>query len=217
MNLEPRTSNRRLPASRRARAGLGCLVFDAGCLFLLHLFFATLAASAQTNDLPALAPPYGELPPTFCEQHGAAALLGAGAFLAFAFLLTWLWLRPADAVRLSPDASARQALTAIQGQPETGTTLSAVSQILRRYIAETFSLADGELTTAEFCALAAGNEAVGVEIAGIISSFLRECDVRKFSPARSAAPLNAATRALDLVALAEKRRAERREVILPAR
>jgi hypothetical protein len=50
----------------------------------------------------------------------------------------------------------------------------------------------------------AGHAKIGAELAQSIAGFLRECDERKFSTAPAAAPLNAASRALDLVGLAEK-------------
>ena len=186
--------------------------------FLL-LPFAAIAA--KTNDLPKLVPAYGELSPTFWEQHQAAIIIASFAFLAFVFLFVKTMLRPESPKILSPETVARQALAKLQGQPEDGKLLSEVSQILRRYISAAFELPAAELTTAEFCAALVANEKIGAELAGTISDFLRECDERKFSPAvRSSAftrpgppeggtpnilPLtNTAARALELIARSEK-------------
>jgi len=174
-------------------------------MFLL-LSALPLFAQTSTNNLPALAPAYGELPPTFWEQHQSAIIVAGFAFLAVAFLFLRVWLRPKAPVMLPPEVVARQALVKLQNQPEDGSVLSAASQILRRYVGKAFNLPNEELTTVEFCAAIAGNPQIGTELAGTISSFLRECDVRKFSPAFSAAPLNAASRAIELVVLAEKHR-----------
>ena len=115
-------------------------------------------------------------------------------------------LRPESKVVLPPETVARQALAKLQPQPEDGKLLSEVSQILRRYVAAAFELPAAEMTTAEFCTALAGNEKIGAELTQTISNFLRECDERKFSLSSAAAPLNAAARALELVASAETRR-----------
>ena len=169
-------------------------------MFLLLIFSAlSLLAQTPTNALPALSPAYGEMPPTFWEQHESPIVVGGFAFLAVAFLFLRVWLRPESKVILPPEILARNALTQLLRQPEDGKLLSEVSQILRRYVGETFNLPNNEMTTAEFCATIASNQQMGAELAQTISSFLRECDVRKFSPNSSSAPLNAATRALELV------------------
>jgi hypothetical protein len=174
-------------------------------------FFSGLSLFAQssTNTLPALSPAYPELPPTFWEQHESAIIVGGFAFLAVAFLFLRVWLRPESKIILPPEILARDALTQLLRQPEDGKLLSEVSQILRRYVAAAFELPSGEMTTVEFSAAIAGNEKIGAELAQTISSFLRECDERKFSPVNSSAPLNAATRALELISLAEKARDRR--------
>jgi hypothetical protein len=168
---------------------------------ILLLPFA--ATAADTDALPALTPAYGELPPTFGELHQSTIIVGGFAFLAVAFLFLRIWLRPKTPVILPPEVLARRSLAKLQSQPEDGKALSEASQILRHYVSETFGLPNHELTTAEFCAATETSPQIGAELAGTISSFLRECDVRKFSPVKSTAPLNAAARALELVALTE--------------
>lgn len=160
----------------------------------------------EDNALPKLAPPYGEIPPTFWQQHHTCLIVAGLVFLTLVvFILKWV-LHPAKPVILPPVVIARQALAQLQNQPEERQVLSAVSQILRRYAAETFNLPNGELTTTELCDSIAGNERLGAELTGVFASFLRECDVRKFSPAQVSPPLDAVGRALRLVDLAETRR-----------
>jgi len=168
------------------------------------LYLPLVASAADTNALPALAPAYSELPPMFWEQHETAIIIGGFAFLAFAFLLLKVMLRPESKVVLPPEVLAREALAKLLRQPEDGKRLSEVSQILRRYVAAAFEFPPDEMTTAEFCAALAGSKKIGAELAQIISNLLQECDARKFSPASSSAPLDAANRALELIALSEK-------------
>jgi hypothetical protein len=167
------------------------------------LFLPVVVIAADTNELPALIPAYGELPPTFWEQHQAAIIVAGFAVLAFAFYFLKVMLRPESPLILPPEAMARQALANLQDQPEDGKTLTSVSQILRRYVVAAFALPPAETTTAEFCAVIEANERIGSELAQSLSSFLRECDVRKFSPANNAAPLNAVNRARVLVSRSE--------------
>jgi hypothetical protein len=206
MNIEQPTSNIRHPMIRPARARIGCSMFDVGCWMFLLLTFPALTSFAQTasNALPDLAPAYGELPPTFWEQHQTAITIASFAFLAFIFLFVMTRLRPESPKILSPETVARQALAKLQGQPEDGDFLSEVSQILRRYVAAAFGLPAAEMTTAEFCTALAASGKIGVELAQNISSFLRDCDERKFSSSNAVAPFPAAKRALALVEQAEK-------------
>jgi hypothetical protein len=175
--------------------------------FLPATFFllAAVAQAADTNAIPALAPAYGELPPTFWEQHQSTMIVGGFALLAVAFLFLRVWLRPETPVVLPPEVLAREALAKLLHQSEDGKLLSEVSQILRRFLVAAFELPPGEMTTAEFCKVIAGHAEIGTELAQSISDFLRACDERKFSTAPAAAPLGAASRALELIAIAEQK------------
>ena len=133
-------------------------------------------------------------------------LVAGMAVIALAVLILWKLFRPKPPVKLSPEVVAREALTKLLRQSEDGKLLSNVSQILRRYVIAVFELPAAELTTTEFCAALAASEKIGMELSGFISNFLRACDERKFSTSPAAAPLNAATRALELVALTENAR-----------
>jgi hypothetical protein len=181
-------------------------------MFPLFAFLALplCAQTSPTNALPPLAPAYGEMRPSFWEQHGTAMLVGGLVFLALAGTVAWILSRPKPPAIVPPEVLARETLARLLGQPENGRVLSEISQTLRRYFLAAFGFPSGEWTTTEFSAALASNAEVGAELAQAVSSFLRECDQRKFSPVNPPAPLKAASRALDLVAQAEKRRALRR-------
>ena len=183
MNILHPTPNIQHPVPSRAGRLIGCSVLDVGgWRFLPFIFFAmSVSAQTSTNALPALSPAYPEMPPTFWEQHESAIVVFGFALLAIAFLFLRVWLRPETPVVLPPEVLARDALTQLLRQPEDGKLLSKVSQIMRRYVVAASELPGGELTTAEFSAAIAGSEKIGAELAQTISSFLRECDERKFS------------------------------------
>ena len=155
--------------------------------------------------LPPLAPAYGEMQPTFWERYGPASVVIGLAFIAWLGFIYWLFFRPQPPLTAPPEVSACETLTKLSRLPEDGKVLGEISQTLRRYIVVTFKLPDGELTTVEFSTALAGSQKVGGDLAQTISSFLRECDQRKFSAVNPSAPLNAANRALQLVDQSELR------------
>jgi hypothetical protein len=178
--------------------------------FCLANFFLSplVAIAASTNALPALAPAYPEIPPTFWEQHRAAAVIGGFLFIiAQSFWLYKLLMRQQPVVE-PPENLARAALDRLEDEPEDGNVLSEVSRILRRYFAATCQTPGEESTTAEFISALERNQKIRPVLGERLASFLRECDARKFSPANAGAPLNAAERALDLVNEAEALRAK---------
>ena len=167
------------------------------------LFLPLTVIAADTNDLPKLVPAYGEIQPTFWEQHGTLVIIGSCAFLVLAALAVWKILQPKPAVILPPEMVARAALSQLSQQSEDGKLLSEVSQILRCYLGSVWQLPGVELTTAEFYAALVQPDKIHPSLGESISSFLRECDVRKFSPARGTDPLDAVNRALKIVAQVE--------------
>jgi hypothetical protein len=183
-------------------------------LFILFLLPVAVFA-ADTNDLPKLVPAYGELPPTFWEQHQTDIIVSGFAVLAVVVLSLLVMLRPKTPVIVPPEAVARLALSKLQGRPEDGKLLSEVSQILRRYICAAFGLPSAEMTTAEFSATVAIHDKIGGELASTLSSFLRECDERKFSPTSPATHVNAVVRALEFVARSETRLAQLAAINIP--
>lgn len=168
--------------------------------------FAVFAA--DTNALPPLAPAYPEMPPTFWEQHDTAILTGGFIFLALAAIVLWLIFKPRPQPVLPPELAAHQALARLRGRPEDGEVLSEVSQILRRYVGSAFGFSDGEMTTTEFSAVASANAEIGSQLAEALASFLRACDKDKFVAKTQAPPLNAVTRASQLVDQIERRQKE---------
>jgi hypothetical protein len=172
--------------------------------FLISILFLPFAVvAADTNALPALAPAYPEIPPTFLEQHRAALVIGGFLFIIAQSLWLYKFMMRTQPAAESPENLARTALDRLEDEPEDGNVLSEVSSILRRYFAATFRTPGEESTTAEFISALARNQDSGPALAERLASFLRECDARKFSPANTAAPLDAAGRALHLVNEAE--------------
>ena len=216
MNNQHPTTNIQHPISRRAGGGTGCWLLDVGCwmFFIFTFLYAPprLFSQAATNELSALVPAYGEIPPTFLEQHGMATQSGQAIFASIVllagllFFVIWKKLHPPPPPILPPEVQACESLAKLLRQPEDGKTLSEVSQILRCYFASVLGLPPVKLTTTEICMALASQERIGLELVQPISDFLRKCDERKFSPALDATPLNAAARALELVAAAEGRR-----------
>ena len=177
-----------------------------GCWLFLTTSVSQLFAQSNPNALPALSPIYPEIQPTFWERDGIAVVIAGIVFFILVGLIVWLLRRPRPAVTVPAAVVAREALAGLLRQPENGNVLSEISQILRRYLIAAFGFPAAELTTAEFSAVLAGSQKISAELAQAISSFLRECDQRKFAPINPNHPLNAAARALELVELAERHR-----------
>jgi len=197
------------------RAILGHFVTRSGLsAFLIASLAQLTCALAATNegdfdDIPAMAPPRGEIPPSFWEQYGLAVTLGGTFVLLLVSFFIWRLTRPKPPIIVPIEVSTRKALLQLRDKPETGALLSQISQTLRQYVAGAFSLRPGELTTTEFSEALATNEKVGPGLSSSVSQFLRRCDEQKFSPAIKP-PMGAAAQALNLVDLAEARREQLR-------
>lgn len=176
-------------------------------LWLAVMLVQRAAAQSATGPLPPLAPPAPPLPPTFWELHGTAVLASGFALLGVAAMVLWFVFQPRPPVVTPPEVVARAALTQLRGRPEDGQVLSEISRVLRLYLLSVLDLPVRELTTAEFTAALEGPGKMGAELAQTIITFFRECDQRKFSSAVTAAPMNAADRALTLVTEWERQRA----------
>jgi len=173
------------------------------------LVYSAFAATAQTAiELPKLAPPLPELPPTFWEQYGSVVLVVVIAAIVIAIIVAFLVLRPKPITTVSPEVEARRSLEEIRSRPADGAVLSRVSQILRRYFIRVFALPPGEYTTAEFCRAVAANEKIGPELHDSVSDFLRACDEKKFSASEQSPLLGATDYALKLISVAEDRCAQ---------
>ncbi len=166
----------------------------------------TNSLAAAPDAIPPLRPPHAEIPPTFWEQHGLWVVIFGVLLLAVVCAAVWFLTRPKPAVIVPPEDQARHALEPLRQQPEDGALLSRVSQILRHYVAEAFSLPPGELTTAEFCSAIAAHSQIGPELSAPLSDFLHQCDQRKFSPSAPAPQFGAVAQALKLVDQAQARR-----------
>lgn len=176
-------------------------------MFLSSIFFLAIPSvfgQSTTNALPKLLPPRGPMPPTLWEQHGTAVLAGGLIFLVLAAVVVWQILKPRPHRVLPPAFIAREALAKCLGRPEDGKVLSQVSQTLRRYVGAVLGFPPGEFTTAEFCRELERSENISPQLRPAIADFLRACDERKFSPAVSSAPFDAAGRALEFIALIEE-------------
>jgi hypothetical protein len=188
-------------------------MFSWAILFLLTAFPLHGQTNASpTNTLSELLPPYGEMPPTFTEQHGTSIAVGGLGIIALAAFGGWLIFHPQPKIIIPPEVQARELLESLRQQPEDGVVLSRVSQVLRNYFITAFQLAPGELTTTEFCREISGNGKIRSELSTATADFLRDCDARKFSTEASSAKLDAANRALNLVEQAEQRRAQLRQL-----
>lgn len=197
MNNEHQTSNikHRTPA-------LAAMVVRRSLFLSFAALFAAPHVFGQTNSsvLPPLIPAYGELPPTFWEQHKLAIIGGGFLFIIVQSVILWKMLMKLQPAAEPPENLARAALNRLLDEPEDGKLLSEVSQILRRYIGAAFQMRGEELTTSEFTAEISRHEKIGGELAEKIAGFLRECDARKFAPPNHAPPVEAVETALDFIA-----------------
>jgi hypothetical protein len=182
------------------------LFFQSAVAFV---FFGGTKLLAETNSVKALqlAPPYGELPPTFWQRN-APLIFCASVFLILAIVGIYFLLRARPKKIIPPKMQARETLEKLRRESETGKTVSRVSQTVRNYFIGAFQLPAGEFTTAEFARVIANDKKIGAEISGNAIDFLRECDARKFSSSNEFEPMDAPGRALQLVEQAERRLCE---------
>jgi hypothetical protein len=198
---------------RMKRSRPSSFVTLASSFILLHSSFLLLAATnpSAADIIPPLRPPRGEIPPTLWEQNRLRVIIAGALLLGLVGVVVWWRRRPRPAVIVPPDAQARRALEPLREQAEDGAALSRISQILRRYVGVAFGLPPGEMTTADFCRAIAGHERLGAELSATLGEFLRSCDERKFAPPAPRPALGAAAHALELIELAEARRAQLRQ------
>ncbi len=193
--------------TRTAPSGLVRVsAFGLRILCLVAAFSARAQPDSSLDQIPPLRPPHAEIPPTFWEQHGLWVVLGVLLLLGLICVGIWFLLRPKPPTITPPAEQARQALKPLSQQPEDGLVLSRVSQVMRHYLAASFGLPAGELTTAEFSRAISSQENIGAPLSVPITTFLRQCDERKFAPGASGAPLAAVAQALQFIEQAEARR-----------
>lgn len=204
MNIQHLTSN----VERRTLTRLGSI----GCWVFPLVIFPALPLRSQTNALPALLPPYGELPPTFWEQRGTSITFAGLGLIALVVFAVWLIFRVKPNPVIPPEVQARQALEMLRQQLENGAVLSRVSQVVRNYFIAAFQLTPGEYTTVEFNRALSGHEQIGGQLSRVVVDFLRDCDTWKFSTTMDLATTDAVNRALQLIAQAEQRRTQLRQL-----
>ncbi len=199
-------------AMKLRRGKRGGLVLSAvlSTIFACSLQHAFCAEGPDEDKIPPLLPPRGLMPPGFWEQYGAWVIAGGCALLVLLIALIWFLTRPKPPVVLSPKAKALNVLEPLRQGPETGASLSRVSQAIRSYFAEVFALPRGELTTAEFCRALSQKPDAGAELYDRVAAFLTECDQRKFDDSAAAVPIGAVDRAIQLINNADERIAENR-------
>jgi hypothetical protein len=184
---------------------IGAATFFAGIFCGARLLAQT---NSETTNAPLkLLPPLDELPPTFWEQQGTAILLAIILLAAMLALSLRILFRPKPKPVVPPEVEARESLQALRALPEDGAVLSRVSQITRHYFIAAFHLGGGELTTTEFIRELKRSEKIDQELAQTTAELLRACDTQKFSGTAGSEIIDAAARALNLVELAEQRRA----------
>jgi hypothetical protein len=180
----------------------------------LLIFVARTTSAQSPNDAPPLLPALHEIPPTVWEQHGVLiVMLGSIGVVLLGVAIWWL-LQPKPPVPVPIEIQTRNELELLKAPTEDGKTISRVSQVLKHYVAVAFELPSGEMTTAEFSRAVVSSEKVGSELATSVSEFLHQCDEQKFSP-HAGVQSSACSRALELVGVGERRRAELRQVAKP--
>jgi hypothetical protein len=160
---------------------------------------------------PKLRPPRGEMAPSFWEQHPseiwqqhkAVIILLALLLLGLVAALLWHFLRARPSIVVPPGVRARKELEKLKSEPENGVLLSHVSQVLRRSIAEMFSLPPQEMTTSEFCQVMGHQPKIELELGSQIGAFLRNCDELKFAARPAQPPFGAVTQALGIIERAD--------------
>jgi len=212
-NFNIARSNHIWSADSPVRANSCFRIWSRLPVFLIAVFSQITCALSATNedfdDIPEMAPPRGEIPPSFWEQYGLLVTIAGGILLLTALFIIWRLTRPKPPVYVPIELQTRETLLHLRDRPESGALLSQISQTVRHYVAGAFALAPGELTTSEFCQAMKGNEKVGPALSSALGQFLRRCDEQKFSPAIKP-PIGAAAQALTLVDLAEARREQLR-------
>jgi hypothetical protein len=189
-----------------------------GGWFLGHVLTAHANIPKPPNDeIPALKPPLGEIPPEVWEEHHTSLVTGGILMLSAISAAAWFVLRPRPVDPTPPEALARRELEALKGEAQTGKVLSTVSRVTRSYLSRAFNLPTAELTTTEFCLKLTQEERIGPVLGAAAQMFLKQCDERKFSPTPPPGPFNAVGESLRLVEQGQARLIELENATAKAR
>ncbi len=177
---------------------------------VLALLLTPCALWAATNPpteeiIPPLRPPRPLLAPGTWEEHGLAIVVVSVLLVLLLGLVVWFLTRPRPVPEVPPAARARNDLRSLATAADQPQTLSRISQILRRYFAETFALSTDEMTTAEFRASTRDHAGIGSELGLAVNDFLAHCDTLKFAPEMPKSSPDTVDRALKLIDQAEAR------------
>jgi hypothetical protein len=163
-----------------------------------------VAAPDKSGKDQGLRPPKGLIPPSFWERYRIWVFAGAGVLLTAACGLIWYVRRPLPDPVIPPELQARRDLEAAAREPDPGVLLSHLSRILRHYVTQAFGLPQEELTTREFAFSLRNHPGIPEELVKTLTSFLQQCDERKFSPTPPDQPSEPVAAALDLINKTEK-------------
>jgi hypothetical protein len=143
---------------------------------------------AQFFTLPPLRPPRGLLDPTFWQAHAFEARAAAGVLALAALFVLGRRLRPRAEARPNPAAAARAALLSLRGRPEDAALAGEAARTVRRCAADLLGRRGDELTTDELLACARSAGPAWRALAGVLETFLRDCDRARFDARPGAAP-----------------------------
>ena len=189
----------------KPRGLLGLSLRRAFWLFWFCVLFLGLPLQAA-EEIPALRPPRGLLPPSFWDQHGWQMIATVGVVIGAIALWFWLLRGPQPEAALPSDATARRALEALRDHNEDTALAVEVSRIVRGYVREVLILQSDELTTEELLKKVRACFQGSPALLATLGSFLRECDTRKFSPVALPSQGPMVIRALQLIASIEAHR-----------
>jgi hypothetical protein len=170
------------------------------------LALAPATLLADTNEIPPLRPPRGEITVPTWNEHGWIAFVAFIFVVAvLAFCLKWL-LRSRPGRSVPPEIAACQALERLRERPEDAALAVEVSGIVRTYLRSALKLPPEELTTADLGRVLQAYPSLDSDLAVATVEFLRYCDQSKFASTPPHAGSGAVVGALRLVGKFETRR-----------
>lgn len=179
-------------------------VLAAAILVVAHALPAATNAPTNPSEIPPLRPPKPEVFPGFWEEHAvwviAASLVALGAIV---LLLRW-WLKPKPATPDPPATRARQALSALEGRPQTMELLGEVSRILRQYFVAAYALPTREHTNSELCRALDAHPTADKALAEAASTLLQGMEERRFGTGPNETKSGVVQTAMGLIEQAEE-------------